>query len=426
MEHLISLLRSEVRPALGCTEPAAVALACAYASSSLQGAIEEIRVVVDPNVYKNGMGVFVPGADMVGLPVAAALGALIAQPNLELQVLAAATPEIREQALSLMAAGRVIVEPVGEFGQLRIKATVRSALEERVAEISGSHTHLSAMFHNGQQTFTAPVLETAGGGLSWLKDYSVRDIVASVEGRGGELNFLVDLARQNKTVAGAGLCEPLGVGLGWNLKQLMSQGKLGSDVPNRIMCHVAAAADARMSGYAVPVISTNGSGNQGITASLPVLLAADGVPGITENRIAEALAISHLMTIYVKQYIGKLSASCACAMAAAIGASCGISYLWGQDHEQLESCVGLMAANLTGMICDGAKVSCSFKLATAALTAVQSTLLAGLGVKAPAADGILDCTPEQIICNLGEVSNPGMKETDRVILNLMCGKKKIS
>ena len=438
MDNIVELLRREVRPALGCTEPAAVALACAYAAYGVEGDIEEVRVFVDPNVYKNGMGVFVPGADAVGLPIAAALGALIADPGLELQVLGAVKPGMKELACRLISEGRVTVEPVGEFGQLRIAATVRSGGCESIAEISGTHTHLSALFRNGKQTFTAPVQETSLGVLSWLKEYTVKDIVRAVQGKGTELKFLVPLAYQNKTVAQAGLSEPMGVGLGWNLRRLMDEGRLGTDGPNRIMCHVAAAADARMSGYFEPVISTNGSGNQGITASLPVLLAYEDMVSkdtdcvskdtdcVSENRLAEALAISHLITIYVKQHIGKLSAICACAMAAAIGASCGISYLWGQSEEQLENCIGLMAANLTGMICDGAKVSCSFKLATAALTAVQSAMLAGVGVCAPANDGILSFSAEQTVFNLGEVSKLGMRETDRVILNLMCAHKKSS
>lgn len=426
MDNIVELLKKEVRPALGCTEPAAVALACAYAAHGLEGEIEEVRVFVDPNVYKNGMGVFVPGADAVGLPIAAALGALIADPVLELQVLSAVKPGMKERALKLILEGRVTVEPVGEFGQLRIAATVRTGECEGMAEISGTHTHLSALFRDGKQTFTAPVQETSLGVLSWLKHYSVKDIVDAVQGKGKELTFLIELAYQNKVVAQAGLSQSMGVGLGWNLRRLMEEGKLGTDGPNRIMCHVAAAADARMSGYFEPVISTNGSGNQGITASLPVLLAYEDMQNVSQERLAEALAISHLITIYVKQHIGKLSAICACAMAAAIGASCGISYLWGQSEEELENCIGLMAANLTGMICDGAKVSCSFKLATAALTAVQSTMLAGVGVCAPANDGILSFSAEETILNLGQVSNPGMRETDRVILNLMCGRKKSS
>ena len=430
MHNIVEVLQREVRPALGCTEPAAVALACAYAAYGVEGEIDEVRVFVDPNVYKNGMGVFVPGADAVGLPIAAALGALIADPVLELQVLGAAKAGMRERAYKLVAEGRVTVEPIGEFGQLRIAATVRSGDCESTAEISGTHTHLSALFRDGKQTFTAPVQETSLGVLSWLKEYTVKDIVRAVQGQGKELTFLLALAHQNKLVAQAGLSQPMGVGLGWNLRRLMEEGKLGTDGPNRIMCHVAAAADARMSGYFEPVISTNGSGNQGITASLPVLLAYEDMLIVSQEesevRLTEALAISHLITIYVKQYIGKLSASCACAMAAAIGASCGISYLWGQSEEQLENCIGLMAANLTGMICDGAKVSCSFKLATAALTAAQSAMLAGVGVCAPANDGILSFSAEQTIFNLGEVSNPGMRETDRVILNLMCAKKKTS
>lgn len=426
MNNIVALLRGEIRPALGCTEPAAVALACAYAAFGVEGEIDSVEVTVDPNVYKNGMGVFVPGGEGVGLPIAAALGAMVAQPSLELEVLAAVTPDIRNRAMRLIKLNKVTVEPVGEFGSLRIVAKVKSGHSEHIAEISGSHTHLSALFHDGCQTYTAPVLETSGGGLAWLKAYSIKQIVSSVQRRGAELLFLTELARQNKRVAQAGLNSKLGVGLGWHLHKLMAEGKLGNDAANRTMCYVAGAADARMSGYEEPVISTNGSGNQGITASLPVLLAFEEMEGAQETKLAEALAISHLVTIYAKQFIGKLSAICACAMAAAIGASCGISYLWGHSEQQIENSISVMAANLTGMICDGAKVSCSFKLATASLTAVQGAMLAGEGVFAPATDGILASTAEQTIRNLGEVSNPGMQETDRVILQLMCDKKNVS
>ncbi|HSL94007.1 MAG TPA: L-serine ammonia-lyase, iron-sulfur-dependent, subunit alpha [Bacillota bacterium] len=421
IDKIIALLEKEVRPAMGCTEPAAVALACAYAARVCEGKIQTIEVVVDPNVYKNGMGVYVPGADTTGLCVAAALGAVIAQPELELQVLGAVTPALKSAALRLVAEGRVHVRPEGEFGQLKILARVNTGEHEGNATISGSHTNLSALYQDGKEIYSKPVSERALPEIDWLREVTVRDLMAAVSGHGASLDFLVDLAEQNYMVALTGIKDNLGVGLGHAIKQLMEDGLVGRDLANCAMLHTAGASDARMSGLSATVIATNGSGNQGITASVPLYIAA-GERAVRRDRLAESLALSHLMTIYVKLHIGKLSASCACAMAAAIGAGCGLAYMFDYGSEAIENTVGMLAANLTGMICDGAKVSCSFKLATAACTAVQTALFAGKGISAPIGDGVLAASPEATIRNLGRVSTYGMRETDRVILDLMCEK----
>lgn len=418
---IIAILGKEVRPAMGCTEPAAVALACAYAARVCEGEIQSVEVFVDPNVYKNGMGVYVPGADMTGLSVAAALGAVIAQPELELQVLGAVTPDIKRAALRLVEAGRVHVKPEGEFGQIRIVARVCTGEHEGSATISGSHTNLSALYQDQQEIFSKPVSERALPEISWLQEVTLGELVAAVQGHGEELDFLVDLAEQNYSVALSGIQDNLGVGLGHAIKELMGEGLMGRDLANCAMLHTAGASDARMSGLPATIIATNGSGNQGITASVPLYVVA-GERTVSRARLAEALALSHLMTIFVKLYIGKLSASCACAMAAAIGAGSGLAYMLDYGQDAVENTVGMLAANLTGMICDGAKVSCSFKLATAACTAVQTALFAGRGISAPTGDGVLADSPEATIRNLGKVSTYGMRETDRVILGLMCEK----
>lgn len=421
IERVVALLEKEVRPAMGCTEPAAVALACAHAAQVCEGEIERVDVLVDPNVYKNGMGVYVPGADMTGLIIAAALGAVVAQPELELQVLSAVTPEIKAKALQLVEQNRVSVCPEGEFGQLKIVARVVIAGHEGTATISGGHTNLSALYRDGKEVYSKPVSERALPELDWLRQVTVSDLVIAVQGEGHILDFLVDLAEQNYSVALRGIEGNLGVGLGHAVRELMSDGLIAGDLANCAMLFTAGASDARMSGLPSTVISTNGSGNQGITASVPLYTIARKLE-VPRARLAEALAISHVMTIYVKLHIGKLSASCACAMAAAIGTSCGVAHMLDYGIEAVENTIGMMAANLTGMICDGAKVSCSFKLATAACTAVQTALLAGKGVSAPCCDGVLSYTPEATIRNLGMLSTYGMRETDRVILNLMCEK----
>lgn len=418
---LYSLLQDEIRPALGCTEPAAVALACALAAHHLPGPVQRVTVQTDPNVYKNGMGVYIPGTGKTGLLWASALGALSAKPELELQVLAGCD-QYMEQAAQLIADGQVSVSPGQPKGRLSICARVDNADGHAVAEILGSHSHVHRLTVNGEVIWQEAESDAGSVKLASAADlvnYPLQELVqACLQLSPAAYSFLLECARANQRVSQAGLERKLGLGLGWHYHQLMQEGQLGQDLANLAMTATAAAADARMSGWDEPVFSTNGSGNQGITASVPVLTAGEAL-GRSEQEIAEALAISQIVTIYVKQHIGKLSALCACAVAAAIGATCGVVHLLHAPFETMTEAVKIMVANLTGMICDGAKVSCSIKLATAASTAVQAALLARAGLAAPLADGIIADTVEETIRNLGTVSNPGMVETDRVILDVM-------
>lgn len=424
---LYALLKEELKPALGCTEPAAVALACAVAARNLHDQpVSKVTVVTDPNVYKNGMGVYIPGTGQTGLLMAAALGALSGQPDLELQVLNGCSTHV-QQARELIDAGKVCVEHGEALGYMYINARVDSAEGYAEATIQGSHTHLTKVTVNGETLWQAEVTETPVAAktsslASQLPQYKLSELIAGCKQLPQPAyEFILASARTNQRVAMAGRAQKLGMGLGWHYDKLMQNGRLGNDLANLAMVNTAAAADARMSGWDEPVISTNGSGNQGITASLPVLTVGEAMHQ-TELEIGIALAISQIVTIYVKQHIGKLSALCACAVAAAVGASCGVSYLLGSSEEAMEQSVKLMVANLTGMICDGAKVSCAIKLATAASTAVQAALLANAGLIAPPTDGIIADTVEETIRNLGKVSNPGMVETDRVILDVMTHK----
>lgn len=417
---LFALLQSEIRPALGCTEPAAVALACAVAASHLDGPPLRVNVETDPNVFKNGMGVFIPGTNKTGLPLASALGALAGKPELELEVLSGCEPFLAK-AQAMVRDHQVTVTPTRPRGNISILAHVTNANGEAAALIEGSHTRLARVTVNNKVIHEEIEQATAAKDncVSYLLDYSIRELVTACENLAPEAyRFLLDCALSNQAVARAGIEQQLGLGLGYRYQTLMDSGQLNKDLANLALTATAGAADARMSGYDAPVYSTNGSGNQGITASLPVLVAGQKL-NKTEQEIGIGLAISQIVTLYVKQRIGKLSALCACAVAAAIGASCGIVYLMDAPYEALEETIKLMVANLTGMICDGAKVSCSLKLATAASTAVQTALLAKLGMVAPIGDGIISTTVEDTLRNLGSVSNPGMVETDNIILDVM-------
>lgn len=417
---LYTLLKREIRPALGCTEPAAVALACATAASYLNQPPQKVEVETDPNVFKNGMGVFIPGTKRTGLHLASALGALAGKPELELEVLSGCE-RFLATAEKMVQNQQVTVTPSRPRGNISILARVCSGQEEATALIEGSHTHLAQVTVNNKVVFEDNSLESKNedDDASCLLEYSIRDLVTACESLPTEAyDFLLACARGNQEVARAGIEQQLGLGLGYRYQQLMDEQKSCSDLGNLALTATAGAADARMSGYNAPVFSTNGSGNQGITASLPVLTVGEELQK-DDREIAIGLAISQVVTIYVKQRIGKLSALCACAVAAAIGASCGIVYLLDAPYPALEETIKLMVANLTGMICDGAKVSCSLKLATAARTAVQTALLVKSGLAAPVGDGIIAATVEATIRNLGSVSNPGMVETDDIILEVM-------
>ncbi len=418
---IYSLLKQEIRPALGCTEPAAVALACAVAAHQLNQPVCKVQVQTDPNVYKNGMGVYIPGTGKTGLLWAAALGALSAKPDLELQVLSGCSHYLA-LAEQLISTGMVTVTPGRPAGKLSIVAQVEAENGEvALAEILGAHSHVQRIELNGEVTWQDEGVPQAASSTKAadLVAYPLQELVSACSDLPQEAyDYVLDCARANQRVSRAGLKQDLGLGLGWHYQKLINRGMLGNDLANLAMTATAAAADARMSGWDETVFSTNGSGNQGITASLPVLTVGEAMQ-CPEREIAEALAVSQVVTIYVKQHIGKLSALCACAVAAAIGAACGVARLRQAPFSVMAEAVKIMVANLTGMICDGAKISCSIKLATAASTAVQAALLAQAGLAAPIADGIIAETVEETIRNLGQVSNPGMVETDRIILDVM-------
>lgn len=417
--NVVEVLRKGLRPALGCTEPAAVAYAAALATQLLGGEVSRIEVITDMNVYKNGMGVYVPGTDRYGLEIAAAVGALGGDPDLELQVLQAASAEEIERALAMVSDGRVMVRPNARQGRLYIEATVYSDHGSATVFLEDAHTNVTKTVLNGVETTVARSQRAADGQVADLRSIPFSQYCAAILAVPvSELAFIREAADANAHVAKAGIEHCLGIGLGARYNALMHKGLLAADMANEAMMVTAAAADARMHGWPEPVMSVDGSGNQGITATLPVLTVAQRLHS-PEDDLTRALALSEGVTLYVKQSIGKLSALCACAVAAAIGSACGITYLMGGKQAQIEATLKNVSANLTGMICDGAKPGCSFKLATAAGCAVQSAMLSMEGVEVGSTDGIVTDTVDGTIANLGRVSNPGMVETDRVIVEMM-------
>jgi L-cysteine desulfidase len=421
--QISAVLRNELKPAIGCTEPAAVAFAVAVARAQAPGAIEQISVTVDPNVYKNGAGVYVPGGDCTGLGIAAALGAIAGQASLGLEVLRDVSPDQLKAAQQLIAEQRVTISlHQGEQG-LHICATIVADGHTAVAVISREHTNVTEVTLDGKAVPFA--LGAQDGGAEKpasgrdLRDIGlmklVKTIIASSD---DEWAFLIPLAEANLRVAAYGMEHPEGLGIGTHFQRLIKRGIISDDLVNDCLIHTAAAADARMNGAQLPVVATNGSGNQGLAVSLPIIVAARRLPDGPAH-LAKALAIGQTSAVYLKQYIGKLSALCACAVASATGSALAIAYLLGCDMSQLEAAGNLIAANLTGMICDGAKVGCALKLASSSAASVQAALLASDGVTITADNGVVGQTLEATIRNIGRVSNPGMVETDSVLLSIV-------
>lgn len=424
---LISLLRTEVIPTMGCTEPGAVALAAAQASKILEKPIDTIEIIVNSNIYKNGMAVGIPGTGETGLEIAAALGAIKQQPENQLSVLAAVTRDELQRAQVMLSEGRVSITVDETKCDLWIEARIKAGVDWSQVIIEDKHTNVISMQRNGKSIFSkqhTPDRQLVDHrALLCAHEITIDSLIAAAERiPAHKLSFLLEGVEMNIRAAHLGITKRLGMGIGAVFAEMLDQGILSDDIVNYAKRLTAAAADARMSGEAVPIMSSAGSGNHGITVILPVYAVAERM-NISQERLVQALAISHLVTIYIKIHTGNLSALCGCAVAAATGASAAIAWLLGGDINIIEAAMKNVIANLTGMICDGGKVGCALKLSTAAATAVESSLLAQRQIIVPSTNGIIASTVEETVRNLGKISNPGMVLTDKIILEVMLAKR---
>ena len=421
-QQIIALVRREVVPAIGCTEPMAVALCVARATEALGRRPEAIETRLSSNILKNAMGVGIPGTGMIGLPIAIALGALIGKSAYQLEVLKDCSPEAVAEGKRFIDEQRIrITLKEGIDEKLYIEATCRAGGDEATAVIAGSHTHFTRVERNGQvlldQSAAASAdADDASPALSLRKVYDFA-MTAPVD----EIRFILDTARLNKAAAEASFRADYGHGLGKMLRGNYEHKIMGDSVFSHILSYTSGACDARMAGAMIPVMSNSGSGNQGISATLPVLVFAEET-GKTEEQLIRALMLSHLTVIYIKQSLGRLSALCGCVVAAT-GSSCGITYLMGGDYQQVAYAVQNMIANLTGMICDGAKPSCALKVTTGVSTAILSAIMAMEGRTVTSVEGIIDQDVDQSIRNLTRIGSRGMNETDRLVLDIMTHKK---
>nr|WP_184311677.1 L-serine ammonia-lyase, iron-sulfur-dependent, subunit alpha [Anaerosolibacter carboniphilus] len=406
---------------MGCTEPVAVALACAKARELLlYEELEEVKILVSPNIYKNGMCVGIPNTGEVGLEIAAALGIVGGKSEKDLRILEGLTIHEVGAAKKLLERNKISVGMKDTCEKIYVEVCLKADAGMVEVVIRERHNQFASIRIDGQETFNKHLAAVeASQGEQQIYDFSIRDIILGIENLSYyQIEFLLEGLDMNERIAQAALDQDMGMGVGSGLYQSIKNGILSDDLMNQAMMLTAAGADARMSGFSMPVMSSNGSGNNGLTTILPIV-AYRNKYAVSEEKLAKALAMSHMINGYIKHHIGRLSALCGCGVASSTGAAVAIAWLMGANHKQMDGVIKNMIANISGMICDGAKVGCALKLATAASTAVQSAILA-LGNKiVPAKNGIVAETAEETIENLGKLGQDGMGSTDTVILKIM-------
>lgn len=429
-DKITALIRKEVVPALGCTEPVAVALAAARSCEALREAgfePERLEAAVSANILKNGMGVGIPGTGMVGLHIAVALAATCGKSEYRLEVLKDLDREAVSRAKEMVEEKKIRIRLADTGEKLYVLATAISGSHKAETVISGSHDSITEVRLDGESIHSAAsVRGTDGAGspdgqaldpdlarkltLREMYDYAMDTPV-------DELDFIMDSVTLNKALSDEGLTHNYGLRVGKTLVQDDNAPVYGDSLLTYAMARTAAASDARMAGCTLPAMSNSGSGNQGITVTMPVIAVAEKT-GASREQLIRALTLAHLTAIHIKGHLGKLSALCGCVIAST-GSACGIVHLRGGGFDEVCAAVKNMIGNITGMVCDGAKEGCALKVASGVACALQSAVLALDGVCISPNDGIIEKDIEKTIANLGRIGSVGMQTTDEMILDIM-------
>ncbi|PSW21915.1 serine dehydratase subunit alpha family protein [Photobacterium sanctipauli] len=420
----ITTVKREVVPALGCTEPVSVALAASIATQQLTGKPVKIDAFVSPNLMKNGMGVGVPGTGMVGLPVAAAVGALAGEPEAGLEVLKSITKADVEAAKAMLDAGSVNVGVAEVSNILFAKATVSDGTNTATVMIADSHTEVVSIEVNGETRFIADQKAPAAQApakVNIFEEATAQDIYdfalhAPLE----DIAFINQSLELNDALSQEGLTGKYGLQIGATFQRNVDRGLLAGGLMTDILRRTSAASDARMDGAMKPAMSNSGSGNQGIAATMPVVVVAEHVKADPETT-TRALMMSHLMAIYIKSYQNKLSALCG-ATTASMGAVAGMTWLLGGNFKQVSSAICSMIGDITGIICDGAKTSCAMKVSSSASAALKAALMALDGIRVTGCEGIVCDDVDATIRNMASLANGAMTQTDVQILDIMVHK----
>lgn len=426
-KELLHLLHKEVKPALGCTEPIAVALATAKAVELVSERVSldrmtsqmKLHVYVSGNILKNGMGVGIPGTGMIGLRIAAALGAVCGRSEYGLEVLKDLNDNAIKRAKELVSEGNVCIDREGNCHKLYVKCVVEAEGHSAWCVIEDEHDRIVETGIDGKVEKRSRTEDTGGCEERETRDYhltvkEIYEFAGNVDYE--DIKFILEDRTLNLALAQEGLKGDYGLKVGKTI-QANADTVFGNDFLSYAMALTAAASDARMAGCTLPAMSNSGSGNQGITVSMPIIAYALKYD-ISDEKLARALILSNLVAIHIKGYLGRLSALCGCVVAST-GSSCGLVWLKGGSYEMICSAIKNMIGNITGMVCDGAKVGCAMKVASGVSSSIQSAVLALDGIHACETDGIIDKDIEKTISNLGSVGSTGMEMADDLIQKIM-------
>ena len=420
-----TLLKQDVVPALGCTEPVCVALCAAYAGQLITGQLHFISVQTNAGIYKNGMSAGIPNCPQVGLPWAAAIGSLLKNPQKQLQLLENITPELLMNAAGLIEKNQVSVRVNTEISELFVRCTLHSEEETVTATIQGAHTNLVHLEKNGHVLVSKGAHSQASGNediIATLKNMTISQIRGVVEEIPvSDLDFLMDGVKMNEELAAYSESISSGVGIADALRRELGSPLFANDLLNRILTKVASAAESRLDGCPRPTMSSSGAGTKGLVVTLPVSETAKAL-GCSREKTLRALAFAHLLNRYINAWVGKLSPMCSCVMASSTAASAAMAYLLEGTDAQIGYAIRNMSGTVTGMICDGGKVGCALKAATGSAAAWMCALTAVRNAAIRPSDGICAETPEQCIQNMGRIGIHGMSRTDVEILSIMTQK----
>jgi L-cysteine desulfidase len=420
-ESYLAILHHEVVPAFGCTEPVAIALAAARAAEVLGAPVERVLVAVSGNLLKNGMGVGVPGTGATGLDIAGAVGALGGKAKLGLEVLKDLSPEAAAAGRLMVAEGRVEVVLAKSDDLLYAEVDVFGGGHRAKVVLKHEHTNIVRVERDGETVFSLDDAKANDGKVAaWPMDMA-KIYEFATTAPFDMIRGILDAAVMNMAVAEEGLRNRYGLQVGKVIEDNIGKHLLSDDSSTFAMKLTAAAADARMDGVPLPVMSNSGSGNQGITCTVPVAAFARRL-GSSDEQLARALMMSHLTSIHIKHHLGRLSALCG-ATVAATGSSCGIVMLLGGGLPQIANAVKNMVGNVAGMICDGAKTSCALKVASSVSAAIQAAFMGMSELAVSGKEGIVAYDLEDSIRNLGRLASEGMVGTDKVILDIMVHKR---
>ena len=422
IDAILALIKKEVVPAIGCTEPVAVALTVARAKEVLGEKPLRAELFLSRNILKNSMGVGIPGTGMIGLPIAIALGMVIGKSEYGLEVLKDMNPDALEEAKQLVDEKRTSVELKEDApDKLYIEARCFGKKGESKAIICGSHKNIVYVESNGEvihDEFTNGNFQQVESNDVELNFNKIYDF--AMEAPLDELHFMLEAAHLNKMAAEESKKGTFGHSVARVIENESFRHVMGNSVYNRLVAVTASACDVRMAGAMVPVMSNSGSGNQGITCTLPVVVFAEEM-NKPEDDLIRALALSHLMVIYIKRRLGRLSALCGVTVAG-IGAACGITHLMGGNRDQVAYAVKNMIGNIAGMLCDGAKPSCALKVSSSVSSATFSAMMAMDNKVVSSLEGIADEDVDKTINNLSDIGSEGMSEVDKMVLNIMLKK----